>query len=180
MAQQSLAEAHATLASSLFVGLGLGEVMSDQPAGVGGAAKPSAARKKPTEQRAKAAMMRGLKRPDCELGFFFMGFSFGSPAHESFRSWVRQRIVIWPQALPSEELAICYLISEQKAFVRLARKAIMMRARKDRAHFFGPTAVLCPISIYRRYIGTVNYTTSSWIKVTLFPLSTSRFQHRWH
>jgi hypothetical protein len=38
------------------------------------AAKPRTAIKTPTEQRTKAPMTRGLKRPDWELGFFCTGF----------------------------------------------------------------------------------------------------------
>ena len=75
MAQQSLAEAQATLLTELEVGLGLGEPMSDQPAGVDVVAKPSAVRNKAIEQKAKASRARGRKMPDCELGllrFFFM------------------------------------------------------------------------------------------------------------
>jgi hypothetical protein len=37
-----------------------------------GAAKLAAASKTPTQQRLKAAMARGLKRPHCEVEFFFM------------------------------------------------------------------------------------------------------------
>src|SRR5437773_11044080 len=48
-------------------------------AGLGlGAAKLTIASKAPTEQRVKAMKARGLKRPDCEEGFFFMRFSFVS------------------------------------------------------------------------------------------------------
>src|SRR5437773_5680960 len=43
-----------------------------------GAAKLTIASKTPTEQRVKATKARGLKRPDCEEGFFFMRFSFVS------------------------------------------------------------------------------------------------------
>src|SRR5882762_3242554 len=43
-----------------------------------GAAKLTIASKAPTEQRVKATKARGLKRPDCEEGFFFMRFSFVS------------------------------------------------------------------------------------------------------
>src|SRR6266513_4726797 len=43
-----------------------------------GAAKLAIASKAPTEQRVKATKTRGLKRPDCEEGFFFMRFSFVS------------------------------------------------------------------------------------------------------
>src|SRR5437660_452922 len=43
-----------------------------------GAAKLTIASKAPTEQRVKATKTRGLKRPDCEEGFFFMRFSFVS------------------------------------------------------------------------------------------------------
>src|SRR5437867_4653283 len=43
-----------------------------------GAAKVTIASKAPTEQRMKATKARGLKRPDCEVGFFFMRFSFVS------------------------------------------------------------------------------------------------------
>src|SRR6266566_7533630 len=43
-----------------------------------GAAKLTIASKTPTEQRMKATKTRGLKRPDCEEGFFFMRFSFVS------------------------------------------------------------------------------------------------------
>src|SRR5439155_22742595 len=43
-----------------------------------GAAKLTIASKAPTEQRVKAMKARGLKRPDCEEGFFFMRFSFVS------------------------------------------------------------------------------------------------------
>src|SRR5438034_6767060 len=43
-----------------------------------GAAKLTIASKAPTEQRVKAMNWRGLKRPDCEEGFFFMRFSFVS------------------------------------------------------------------------------------------------------
>jgi hypothetical protein len=42
-----------------------------------GAAKLAAASKAPTKQRVKATKARGLKRPDCEVDFFFMRFSFG-------------------------------------------------------------------------------------------------------
>jgi hypothetical protein len=59
MAQQSLVEAQATLPSGLV--LALGEATSDQPAGVGFAAKPSAARKTPAAQRAKASMAAWIK-----------------------------------------------------------------------------------------------------------------------
>src|SRR5947208_14621967 len=46
-------------------------------AGLGlGAAKLTIASKTPTEQRVKATKARGLKRPDCEEGFFFTRFSF--------------------------------------------------------------------------------------------------------
>jgi len=41
-------------------------------AGLGFAAKLAAASKVPTQQRVKATKARGLKRPDCEEGFFFM------------------------------------------------------------------------------------------------------------
>src|SRR5947208_13205723 len=41
-----------------------------------GAAKLAIASNAPTEQRVKAMKTRGLKRPDCEEGFFFMRFSF--------------------------------------------------------------------------------------------------------
>src|SRR5947208_15357683 len=42
-------------------------------AGLGlGAAKLTMASKTPKEQRVKATKARGLKRPDCEEGFFFM------------------------------------------------------------------------------------------------------------
>src|SRR5437660_8568011 len=48
-------------------------------AGLGlGAAKLTIASKAPTEQRVNATKARGLKRPDCEEGFFFMRFSFVS------------------------------------------------------------------------------------------------------
>src|SRR5437762_1696 len=48
-------------------------------AGLGfGAAKLTIASMAPTEQRVKATKARGLKRPDCEEGFFFMRFSFVS------------------------------------------------------------------------------------------------------
>src|SRR5204862_6504789 len=41
--------------------------------GVGGeAAKLTMASNAPTQQRVKAAKARGLKRPDCEVDFFFM------------------------------------------------------------------------------------------------------------
>ena len=33
---------------------------------------PSSARKTPIEQKTKLSMMRGLKKADCEEGFFFM------------------------------------------------------------------------------------------------------------
>src|SRR5213596_2746701 len=46
-------------------------------AGLGfGAPKLTIASKTPTEQRVKATKARGLKRPDCEEGFFFIRFSF--------------------------------------------------------------------------------------------------------
>ncbi|PYK26337.1 MAG: hypothetical protein DME52_06555 [Verrucomicrobia bacterium] len=49
-------------------------------AGLGlAAAKLAITSKAPTEQRVKATKARGLKRPDCEEGFFFMGFSFVNP-----------------------------------------------------------------------------------------------------
>src|SRR5438094_3982862 len=48
-------------------------------AGLGlGAAKLTIASKTPTEQRVKATKARGLNKPDCEEGFFFMRFSFVS------------------------------------------------------------------------------------------------------
>jgi hypothetical protein len=48
-------------------------------AGLGlGAAKLAIASKAATEKRVKAMKTRGLKRPDCEEGFFFMRFSFVS------------------------------------------------------------------------------------------------------
>jgi hypothetical protein len=48
-------------------------------AGLGlGAAKLAIASKPATQQRVKAMKARGLKRPDCEEGFFFMRFSFVS------------------------------------------------------------------------------------------------------
>src|SRR5437870_6073122 len=48
-------------------------------AGLGlGAAKLAIASKAATEKRVKATKARGLKRPDCEEGFFFMRFSFVS------------------------------------------------------------------------------------------------------
>jgi hypothetical protein len=43
-----------------------------------GAAKLAIASKAAKEQRVKAMKTRGLKRPDCEEGFFFMRFSFVS------------------------------------------------------------------------------------------------------
>src|SRR5437899_12894139 len=48
-------------------------------AGLGlGAAKLTIASKAPAEQRVKAMKARGLKRPDCEVEFFFMKISFCS------------------------------------------------------------------------------------------------------
>jgi hypothetical protein len=66
-----------------------------------GAAKLAAARKTPMQQRLKAAMARGLKRPDCEVEFFFMGISFVSCSGELLLTIRKLRPGRMPMSDPS-------------------------------------------------------------------------------
>src|SRR5207302_10579572 len=80
-------------------------------AGLGlGAAKLAIASKTPTEQRVKATKARGLKRPDCEEGFFFMRFSFVK---------LQRRLSLTIRKLRSDRMLFSHITQNQRGNLRL-------------------------------------------------------------
>src|SRR5947199_7263147 len=86
------------------------------------AAKLTIVSNTPTEQRVKATKARGLKRPDCEEGFFFMRFSFVK---------LQRRLSLTIRKLRPDRM-------------------LFFRSLKSAAEIFGPTMFLPHLSILAR------------------------------